>query len=384
MIALSRIATRSQRPLRAWRIPIAVMVASLIGGGAPDCFGQARVSSGRDQETTLEGGTVVTRFTEPRGRQGTLRAELRSLDLDGSFIVDYAPFIALNCRAGAKCIVGTMRNTGMTIRAEGERARSAGAEDTAVDHIDVHCGTVGECQAFLRALKDAANADHGSGSGRVARSSEIDKSEAASTYGPAGARGAAPQRKPGSEPVIDGSRIPNQITFDKPGSTTSASPGAPTSNAPASNAPGRLSAILDDPAQGRRSAGSGAAGLVSIFDSPLPNVPPTASTAKPWMNWEMVGAELFDAARQGRIQSMGDALKVETREFFMDQQKMLAENATSIAFAGRFFNDLPEDFRKDYAVWDAGLKRIFEPFSVKGGYRLVDAFGELLDLWGKP
>jgi hypothetical protein len=301
------------------------------------------------------------------------------LDLDRSRIVEWAPYIDLNCKAGSQCIVGSLRNAGVTIRAEGERSRGTGDEETAADSIDVHCPSVSQCEAFLSALKQAANNDRGSGSGRAARSSEIDKAEAASTYGPAGARAAAPQRKAANEPVIDGSKIPNQITFDKPGSTSTSKTGEP-----ANGASGQLSAIFDDPAPSKRTAGSGATNLTSIFDSPLPPMVPTAPVASASTNWEMIGAELFDAARQGQLQSMGDALKVEAREWFMDQQKTLAENATSIAFTGKWFNDLPEDFRKDYGVWDAGLKRIVQPFSVKAGFRLVDAFGDMLDVWGKP
>jgi hypothetical protein len=96
---------------------------------------------------------------------------------------------------------------------------------------------------------------------------------------------------------------------------------------------------------------------------------------------EKYGPEFFDELRDGEPRTPIDAVKFVAEKWLTDLFSQLARNTTSQVFTGKSFDELPETFQKDYAVWDAAINRIMEPFSVKGGYELVDAFGGLLDLW---
>ena len=136
-------------------------LAALILGSAPVCLGQVRATS-EGQESTFDGRYVTVRFNEDRGRQGYSRAPVNRLDVKGAKVCpdcNGGPMIMLNCLGGAKCFTNTMRNTGLTIRGEGERSESGGTDTS--DYNYITCSSVSECEAFLNALKESVTAEAG-------------------------------------------------------------------------------------------------------------------------------------------------------------------------------------------------------------------------------
>jgi hypothetical protein len=356
-----------------------LFLAAVVFGIASACLGQVRVSH-ESTVSTFDGRYVTVTYLEgePNGRKGSMRAPIEGIDLvkaDVSSPYDGTWWIVLQCRDkfGTTCF--TDLNTG--------------AELAWFSYPYVSCSSRSECDSFLKALKDAATGSTRQSSGRPAESSQIKSAEDASTYGPSGRSARSTKDKPADEPVIDGSKIPSQINFNKPGATNKKTD-APESPKPTVEP---LSSYLgsDNPGAKKASAND-TEKFGSLFDSGAAQGQTSASGPAEARRRaveinsaevEKYGAGLFDEARKGRLQTVGDPLRYAAREYFTEQYKRLAENETSYVFTGKAFDELPEEFRKDYAVWDTSLKRL-HPFSAKRGLQQVDALGSLLDLWDKP
>src|SRR5215471_757675 len=348
-----------RRPLSAidTRIFRFLLVVVILGGAAV-CRGQARVSYGMEQVATFDGYNVEVRYTEDRGRQGSIHAAISMLNIDGAKVIannnsgSEQGDLTLECKDGADCVTGSVKYTGMIIVGEGEKLNTDPSVAAPSLHID--CPTVSECEAFLGTLKEAA-ANNSRQSSRPRTSKD----------------------KPADEPVIDGSKIPSQINFNK-NQASSSKPEARDESKPLFDQLGR---------QYLRSDNTGSASetekLTSLFDS-LPKQSPEIFTSQgnkksPLEFYtpevEKYAAGLFDEARQGRLENFGDPLRSVARQWFTDRFDEMTRNTASRSLTGKSFDELPQVFRKDYSVWEAGVKRIFQPFSLRGGFKLVDAFG---------
>jgi hypothetical protein len=242
-------------------------------------------------------------------------------------------------------------------------------------------------------LKEAAANNSRQSSGRPAESSQIKSAEDASTYGPSGRSPRSSKDKPADEPVIDGSKIPSQINFNKnqPSSskTEARDESKPLFDQLGSSYLGSGNTVATP---GNTATNNDREKLTSLFDS-LAKQPPGVSLSQDKKkspldlytpDIEKYGAGLFDDARRGGLENFADPVRSVARDWFTERYQEMARNNASRSLTGKSFDELPEGFRKDYSLWEAGFKRIFEPFSLKGGVKFVDAFNSLFDLWKEP
>ena len=353
-----------------------LFLAAVVFGIASGCLGQVRVSHA-STISTIDGRYVTVTYLEgePSGRKGSMRAPIEEINLDKAQIsspYDGTWWIVLECRNkfGTTCF--TDLDTG---------------EDLAwFSYPYVSCSSRSECESFLQALKDAITTPARQNSGRPAESPQTKSAEKASTYLPAATRPSqASKNKPADEPVIDGSKIPSQINFNKNQST---GPKPEVRDAP--------KPLFDQ--LGRQFLGSenttdnGTEKLTSLFDSLAKQRPETFTSdnnKKSPLDFytpevEKYGAGLFDDARKGRMENFTDPVRSAARQWLTEQYNEMSRNNASRSLTGKPFDELPEEFRKDYSVWEAGIKRLFEPFSLRGGLKFVDAFGSLFNLWKEP
>lgn len=123
-----------------------------------NCFGQARATV-PGQEAIFDGQSVTIDYNEDRGRKGTLGAPINSIDVAGARFSPSAfphPSISLTCKGEVKCFGGTVRYTGLVVASPGE---SRAADNSSSDYADIECSSVGECEAFLAALRRAVARD---------------------------------------------------------------------------------------------------------------------------------------------------------------------------------------------------------------------------------
>jgi hypothetical protein len=333
------------------------------------CMAQARATAW-GQEATFDGYNIEVRFNEENGRNGSMHAPVNMLDVNGAKVCadcNGGPYIEFNCSNGIQCASGSMKYTGLVIVGEGEKLNQNPTVNDSI--ITVVCSSVSECEEFLRAVRTSGQATQNPTDSNAYR-----RPSASSTPAP-----------PAQEPVIDGSRIPSQINFNKDNQSTS-KPAVQDGPKPLFEDLGReyLGTKITATDDGNKK-------LTSLFDS-LAKQPPViyesqirnTSPVDYSTEVEKYGAGLFDDARKGQIENFTDPLRSVARQWFMEQYDQMSRDTTSRSLSGQSFDELPEAFRKDYLVWEAGVKRIFEPFSLRGGLKLVDAFGSLFDLWKEP
>jgi hypothetical protein len=331
------------------------------------CMGQARATAW-GQEATFDGYNIEVRYNEDRGRVGSIYASVNMLDLNGATVCadcNEGPSIQFNCSNGVNCITGSVKYAGLTIVGEGEKSN----QDATVNasYMSVVCSSVSECEEFLAALRTSSTS-----------------APAVNPRQPSQGTGT-----PAEEPVIDGSRIPSEISFNQVQQPVSQ---PPVSQPPVQDVPKQLGDFAREYLGSNSTApNSGNEKLTSLFDtlakqppgnyeSQIRNTPPIEISTEV----EKYGTGLYDDMRQGQIENFTDPLRSVARNWFREQYDDMSRDTMSRSLSGQSFNELPEAFRKDYLVWEAGIQRIFEPFSLKGGFKLVNAFGSLFDLWKEP
>jgi hypothetical protein len=242
----------------------------------------------------------------------------------------------------------------------------------------VACASRQECQDFLSHLKSAycngLAATYRPSTDRPTLPGECQGAlERATTYrqGQTPPRATAP-----AEPVIDGSTIPSRIDFPE---STRIVPTAPvvappvTPVAPPPTATPVAPAVTPVPARPRGVSASPA--NVESY-APLFHVP-----SLPINKVEELGAGLFEESVRSALRSEGrvSPTRYVAKELVQDQVKALLREGAALVSAGRSWRELPEALRRDAAVSEAALERIFDP-GLKTGVALVNSLGELFDL----
>ncbi|HTP88161.1 MAG TPA: hypothetical protein VMJ34_14495, partial [Bryobacteraceae bacterium] len=314
--------------------------------------GQFRISN-ETEEVTFDGYNIEMRYYEPESwngaRTGSLRAAVGTLDLEGSEVCldcfGGQNFVELKCKNGSMCWTGFVK------------VHSNVAEQADINggnSWSVHCAP-SECKALLQALKDATGASSTYISGRKPQTS---------------------QNPPDNEPVIDGSQIPKEIDFTKKGdSGASAQTGPPTRVFDSLSAYFKSDDSAIDPRQVSTLGSETSTQASDEKDRRKPLQIDVSGIA------EKYGADLFDGLKSNVPKTPMGAWQYVAGEWLTSLFAKLSREQTSYAFTGKSFDELPDTFQKDYSVWDAGLKRIFNPFSVKRGYALVDEYDKLFNLW---
>jgi hypothetical protein len=129
---------------------VTVMVTALM------CAGQARVTLG-DEEATFDGAKVEVRYSEDRGRQGTIHALVDMLDLDTATVIANSNSgsergdLTIQCKNGENCVTGSVKYTGSIVVSEGEKLNSDPTVAAAI--LDIDCESVRQCEDFLNALR---------------------------------------------------------------------------------------------------------------------------------------------------------------------------------------------------------------------------------------
>ena len=348
---------RIQGPRReGYAIRLVLLFLGLLGLTQPSA-GQVRASNGAGIESTFDGREVTVTYSEEYrgGRHLSARAPVNMLDVDAATVCDTCfpnINIRLNCKNDTSCF-----SDGGGVGGEG------------VTYEIVRCSSVSECESFLNALKEAVS------------------NQDASTYHPISPASSAPSSdKPADEPVIDGSHIPSQIVFE-----TSQPAGM---RHEVHDAPRPLLSELGHEylgIQGTAAGDDGSGKLAQLFDNLAKEPPvvydseikvmPTVNVGPEIGNY---GAELFDDVRKGKVENFTDTLRSAARTWFTERYDEMSRDTMSRSLSGQSFDELPETFRRDYSVWEAGVKRMFEPFSLRGGLKLVEAFGGLFELWKEP
>lgn len=356
----------------------------------------------------------VTLVHETRGFDGFRQVEtvaIADLDMSGARMVSNGTVaaISLRCRATS----GSCIRTSASVRVAGSVQT---VNDTAAES-SLRCRPA-DCAQLFTAIRggsaagvpagrqtpincEALRSTYAAGGQQIALppecTTELDR---LSTYQPG--KAAQPPTAPPRETVIDGSKIPSHIDFSRPAP-------APTSPSPTPNVPG------SPPTP----AVSSPASPVTPSPPPVVGNPPTPSPAtlpEPdaayapipltffdvFKNFERWARETASAAMQAARDLVNEysegfatflfdewsgddfdagptaLLKGYLHEQVKDQASRLLESEASRSLLGRPMSELPIEFQRDKAVWDAAARHAFEGKTLTGGFDEVKAIGELI------
>jgi hypothetical protein len=337
-------------------------------------------------EVRLEGGRLVVQRTEPnpggdlpRNLNVAYQVPVSQLDVNRTAITPQqwdmgSAAMQLYCRQDMACARVTSNHSPWNGRTSKEISFLCRPDD---------------CRRLEAALRNAATTDCNAlratalSGGQIILPAECQTDlDRATTYQPGAASRPRASGSPAPEPVIDGSKIPSQIDFPgrapAPGSSggrnESGARGPTPEAAPQPPVSERFDSLFEPSANGpTRGGASSESDVTRRFDSLLGNPRTVANRV------EEVSAGIFDET-VNRALTGGGRFRwtlFTLRDVLIDQVKSWGRNTMMRI---KWKEDLPEEYRRDAAVVEAGLSKMLKGPSYRADVTLMNRVYSLFEL----